>query len=94
MDWPRRKILERAIDNDPAAVLQWLSDNLTRTQCIAFADTISPVDDELRAARLAQAVDIIDAYGPAEMVTAVKESLTIEITRLKPVEIDGATVRK
>jgi len=92
MEWPRRKYLERAIDNDPGAVLQWLEDHLTLSQCTAFADTVCPVDDELRAARLAQAAELVKAYAPQKLVDEIGTKITDESARLKPA--DGVVARK
>ncbi len=86
MQWPRRKYLERAIDNDPGAVLQWLQDHLTLSQCTAFADVVCPVDDDMRAARLAQAAELVKAYAPQDLVDEIGTKLTDEAVKLQPVE--------
>jgi hypothetical protein len=93
--WARRGQMLSAFKNDPDAALDWLANYLPAAQCDAFADAVAPISDDIRVVHLEKAKALIDMYAPDNVKSAVKDSLTTEIARLKPVEIDtGEATRK
>jgi len=83
--WPRQTELIRAIDSEPAKVLQWMEDNLKPEQCAAFVDYMVPVTDEIRAEQLEKAKSIVEEYADTDTAETVKATLDARIGVLKPV---------
>jgi len=92
--WPRQTELTRAIDGEPAKVLQWMEENLTAEQRTAFVDYMVPVTDEIRAEQLEKAKSIVEEYADTDTAVSVKATLDARIGVLKPVAEGPVTKEK